>query len=79
LIGRPLKELGFDPILNMPDFETFAAAVGKRKVVAFLEILTEDADKGVTTRSDFLCWSRELGCVFTPAKSLTLEMKVFRG
>src|SRR5271170_1372127 len=27
--GRPLKELGFDPILKMPDFEAFAATVGK--------------------------------------------------
>ena len=29
---RPLKELGFDPILKMPDFETFAHGVKKRKV-----------------------------------------------
>jgi hypothetical protein len=28
-----LKELGFDPILKMPDFESFAATVGKRKVI----------------------------------------------
>jgi hypothetical protein len=27
-----LKELGFDPILKMPDFETFANGVVKRKV-----------------------------------------------
>jgi hypothetical protein len=27
-----LNELGFDPILNMPDFEVFATGVGKRKV-----------------------------------------------
>jgi hypothetical protein len=31
--ARPLKELGFDPILKMPDFDTFAAAVVKRKVI----------------------------------------------
>jgi len=32
LISRPLNELGFDPILRMPDFETFRSAVAKRKV-----------------------------------------------
>ena len=32
LTDRPLNELGFDPILKMPDFETFAGGVTKRKV-----------------------------------------------
>lgn len=32
LTGRPLNELGFDPILKMPDFETFASGVTERKV-----------------------------------------------
>ena len=32
LTCRPLNELGFDPILKMPDFDSFAASVGKRKV-----------------------------------------------
>ena len=27
-----MNELGFDPILKMPDFETFAGGVMKRKV-----------------------------------------------
>lgn len=43
--ARPLKELGFDPILKMPDFDTFAATVVKRKVIHCAEYnLMQGAD-----------------------------------
>jgi hypothetical protein len=34
--GRPLNELGFDPILKMPELETFVEGVKKRKVCALM-------------------------------------------
>jgi len=42
-----LNELGFDPILKMPDFETFAAGVKKRKVPIKALLLDQSFSAGV--------------------------------
>jgi len=63
---RPLKELGFDPILKMPDFESFAAAVGKRKVIHRVGYsLMQGTYKSSTFRSKLFRRRRQLGCVYS--------------
>jgi hypothetical protein len=71
-----LKELGFDPILNMPDFETFAKGVEKRRVTSLFESLIAGTNKGFASGSEFLRGCRKLGCVSILVTWLTLEMKV---
>jgi formamidopyrimidine-DNA glycosylase len=44
---RPLNELGFDPILKMPDFEWFAETVNKRKVPIKALLLDQTFSAGV--------------------------------
>jgi formamidopyrimidine-DNA glycosylase len=45
--GRPLNELGFDPILKMPEFEWFAGTVVKRKVPIKALLLDQSFSAGV--------------------------------
>lgn len=43
----PISELGFDPILSMPDFEDFAALVRKRKCPVKALLLDQSFSAGV--------------------------------
>ena len=47
LTFSPLNELGFDPILKMPDLDTFVEAVGKRKVPIKALLLDQSFSAGV--------------------------------